>query len=59
MVETQLPDVLDYRKAYVPPDEATEWLRLLRRELAWRQQEITLFGRRVMQPRLTAWYGEE
>lgn len=51
--------MLDYREAYIAPDEATEWLALLQSELAWRQQEITLFGRRVMQPRLTAWYGEE
>jgi alkylated DNA repair dioxygenase AlkB len=27
-------------------------------ELEWSQRTITLFGRRVMQPRLIAWYGD-
>lgn len=28
-------------------------------EVEWRQESITLFGRRVAQPRLMAWYGDE
>ncbi|MEM9758114.1 MAG: alpha-ketoglutarate-dependent dioxygenase AlkB [Pseudomonadota bacterium] len=31
----------------------------LHRELAWREESIFLFGRRVLQPRLLAWYGDE
>lgn len=27
-------------------------------ELAWREEDITLFGRRYRQPRLLAWYGD-
>ena len=27
-------------------------------ELAWEQGEITLFGKKVLEPRLTAWYGD-
>ena len=27
-------------------------------ELDWQQQEILLFGRRVLQPRLSCWYGD-
>lgn len=30
----------------------------LRRGLPWRQEEITLFGKRVMQPRLLSWHGD-
>lgn len=30
----------------------------LRASLAWKQEAIRLYGREVMQPRLTAWYGE-
>ncbi|GAB4189453.1 MAG: alpha-ketoglutarate-dependent dioxygenase AlkB [Wenzhouxiangellaceae bacterium] len=37
---------------------ADQWLTILTTELAWTQQPITLFGKQVMQPRLTAWYGE-
>ncbi len=32
-----------------------EWLT---REVPWRQEPIKIFGRSVLQPRLTAWYGE-
>jgi len=28
-------------------------------ELAWQRHEIKLFGRRIMQPRLSCWYGDE
>lgn len=30
----------------------------LQRELHWRQEPIQLFGKRYMQPRLLAWYGD-
>jgi alkylated DNA repair dioxygenase AlkB len=31
----------------------------LQQEVAWRQEEIKLFGKSIPQPRLTAWYGDE
>lgn len=31
---------------------------MLRDELEWEQREILMFGRRVLQPRLVAWYGD-
>lgn len=47
---------------YVPeafsPSEAENLFHALHNGLAWRQEEITLFGKKVMQPRLTALYGE-
>lgn len=51
------PD-FEYREVFLAPAEADACLQQLWRELAWEQQEITLFGRRVLQPRLTAWYGD-
>lgn len=48
----------EYRPAFLPAPLADGWLAQLRRELDWSQQEIRLFGRRVMQPRLIAWYGD-
>ena len=51
-------DCFEYRPHFLPERQADRWLQQLWRELEWRQQEITLFGRRVMQPRLVAWYGE-
>lgn len=34
------------------------YFKKLLQEIEWQQQAIVIFGRRVMQPRLTAWYGE-
>lgn len=31
----------------------------LRQAINWKQQPIKMFGKSVMQPRLTAWYGDE
>ena len=30
----------------------------LQQEISWRQEPIFLFGKQIMQPRLTAWYGD-
>jgi alkylated DNA repair dioxygenase AlkB len=38
--------------------EADALFEKLLREIEWRQEPIVIFGKRVMQPRLTAWYGE-
>ncbi|HJU14897.1 MAG TPA: alpha-ketoglutarate-dependent dioxygenase AlkB [Stellaceae bacterium] len=35
-----------------------ETMRRLLDEVPWRAEEIVMFGRKVMQPRLTAWYGD-
>jgi alkylated DNA repair dioxygenase AlkB len=35
-----------------------DWTARLQRDLAWRSQEITLFGRPVLQPRLMDWYAD-
>jgi alkylated DNA repair dioxygenase AlkB len=38
--------------------EANRLFAVLRRDILWRQEAITLYGRVHQQPRLTAWYGE-
>jgi alkylated DNA repair dioxygenase AlkB len=37
---------------------AAQVLQQLIREIAWRSEEVVMWGRRVPQPRLTAWYGD-
>ena len=44
---------------WLPVDRADRALEALRAEVPWRQDTITLFGRPVLQPRLSAWMGEE
>jgi alkylated DNA repair dioxygenase AlkB len=44
--------------AFFPADQADRLLLELRDTTAWRQETITLYGKRRDQPRLTAWYGD-
>jgi alkylated DNA repair dioxygenase AlkB len=50
--------LFEYLPRFLPEREADRVLERLWRELDWSQREIKLFGRRLMQPRLIAWYGE-
>lgn len=55
-------DLLDgegvlYRKAFASADCA-RLFDALQRETAWRQHVITLYGRAIASPRLSAWYGD-
>jgi len=43
---------------FLAPEESRQLLSSLWSQLQWSQYEITLFGRTVAQPRLSAWYGE-
>lgn len=47
-----------HRAAFFPA-EADQAFRSLRDEVPWQQDEIIVFGKRVPQPRLTAWFGDE
>lgn len=42
---------------FLPPVAASNLLRELEATIAWRQDAIRLYGREVLQPRLTAWHG--
>ncbi|MCL6435723.1 MAG: alpha-ketoglutarate-dependent dioxygenase AlkB [Leptolyngbyaceae cyanobacterium HOT.MB2.61] len=39
-------------------EESDQFLAKLLDEIAWKQESITLFKRKVLLPRLTAWYGD-
>ncbi len=56
--ETPDPNTFRLIPRFLSNREADEALVRLWQELEWSQQEIVLFGRHVMQPRLVAWYGE-
>jgi alkylated DNA repair dioxygenase AlkB len=48
-------------RLYRSPDlglAPAELFERLHRSLAWREESIVLFGRRMLQPRLLAWYGD-
>jgi alkylated DNA repair dioxygenase AlkB len=52
------PQYFTYIPRFLDADQSAGLLARLWRELDWSQREITVFGRRVMQPRLVAWYGD-
>ena len=55
----ELPDGegMLYRRAFAPADSAGLFA-VLQRETSWQQQVITLYGRAIASPRLSAWYGD-
>ncbi|GGF04652.1 alpha-ketoglutarate-dependent dioxygenase AlkB family protein [Hymenobacter cavernae] len=60
LVPLPLPDadvLLD--PAFLTPTAAESLLRELTQTISWRQEPIRLFGKEVMQPRLTAWHGDQ
>jgi alkylated DNA repair dioxygenase AlkB len=50
-------EVLFFPAAYAK-NESDNFFKHLIEEIAWRHETIKIFGRQVMQPRLTAWYGD-
>lgn len=48
----------ELHEGFVAPREATELFVTLQREVPFAQRPIIVFGREVMQPRLTAWIGD-
>ncbi len=50
------PDCIDYYPNWVA--NADQLFALLREEIAWEQQILTLYGRTMPTPRLTAWIGD-
>jgi len=48
----------NYQPAYISSGNATVLFENLWRDLAWKHYKIKMFGRKVLQPRLTAWYSD-
>jgi alkylated DNA repair dioxygenase AlkB len=54
-----MPDAeVEYFPAVFSAVESQDWMDCLQAQLAWRQDEIKMYGKRVKIPRLQAWYGE-
>lgn len=51
-------EYFSYAPSFLEESAATDLLTRLWRELDWSQREIMLYGRRLLQPRLVAWYGD-
>jgi len=49
---------VEYTEHFFSPEKADVYLQSLLQEVHWQEQFIILFGKQVMQPRLTAWYAD-
>ena len=49
---------LDLYAHAFPPEDARRLFTALRSELHWEEKQIRLFGKTIVSPRLSAWYGE-
>ena len=55
-----VPDAeLALHDGFFAPDKADELFVALQTSIPWKQEPIVLFGKEMMQPRLTAWVGDE
>jgi alkylated DNA repair dioxygenase AlkB len=55
-----LPDaVFEYYPNFLNKEKADELFKLLNKEIPWKQDTITVYGKNHLQPRLTALYGNE
>lgn len=57
-MEVVLLDCVFYYKDFLSQEEAQTLLVELKTSICWKHESIKLFGKEVMQPRLTAWYGD-
>jgi len=59
-IELDMPDanVLFY-EAFFSEEESQSYFKVLQEKIAWKQQELTMFGKQIMIPRLIAWYGDD
>lgn len=49
---------LHHLRSWLPPARATQSLAQLQAEVPWKQEEISLYGRRHLLPRLTCWMAD-
>lgn len=55
-----MPDAdVSIDRNFIPPEESDRLFADLTSNIAWEQKPIQFMGKTVMQPRLTAWYGDE
>jgi alkylated DNA repair dioxygenase AlkB len=48
-----------YYSGFFTPGESDMYLQLLENEIIWKQEPVKIFGKEVLQPRLTALYGDQ
>ena len=47
-----------YFAGFFSQEQSDRWLQVLQAKIEWKHESIIIFGKRVLQPRLTAFYGD-
>jgi alkylated DNA repair dioxygenase AlkB len=50
---------LQIARRFIFSDKANAYFQLLLHNIQWKQEEIVVFGKKHLEPRLTAWYADE
>lgn len=53
-----LPPGFRYAAGFLEPGRADSLFEYLRHHIDWQQHSVSLFGRKILQPRLTAWFSD-
>ncbi|MEM7372190.1 MAG: alpha-ketoglutarate-dependent dioxygenase AlkB [Bacteroidota bacterium] len=57
--EIPIPDgELWYHASFFSETDSNRFFTALKSDIDWRQEEILIFGKKIPQPRLVAWYGD-
>jgi len=60
--ENKIVQILNGEYLYIPDffalPKANEYLKTFKETIHWKQESMNMYGKEVMFPRLTAWYGE-
>jgi len=51
-------DIFDYQPALLTVNESNRILQKLIADAPWEQRKVMMYGREILTPRLTAWYGD-
>jgi alkylated DNA repair dioxygenase AlkB len=53
-----MENLLEYKPGFYNEQECLDFMQLLKKNIQWKQETLTIFGKTVKTPRLTAWYGD-
>lgn len=51
--------IVEYYGAIMSQDQADKYFNLLLQEIAWKQDEAVIFGKKIITKRKVAWYGDQ
>ncbi len=56
---TKIQDgLIHFQQGFLPREKADYMFQTLRDNIKWKQESMNMYGKQVMFPRLTAWYGD-